>query len=95
MKQLFQTSAPQAKRAGMAERLARIQPLREAMVRRVLVVFSIVLPVDWVLAFWAGVAPTVKNLAGTLVLPVALGLFHLPCSRLAMSATICWNRGMG
>jgi signal transduction histidine kinase len=63
-----------AKRRASKQRVAHLQPLREAIIRRILAVCWIALPVHTALVIWGGMPITWKNLAGTLIWP-AISLF--------------------
>ena len=58
-----------AKRRTSKQRAAHLQPLREAIIRRILAVCWIALPVHTALVIWAGMPITWINLTGTLIWP--------------------------
>jgi signal transduction histidine kinase len=68
-----------AKRKASRQRLVHLQPLREAMLRKILAVCVIALPVHNALVIWAGVPVTLKSLAGMFVLPAGFLLATYLC----------------
>jgi signal transduction histidine kinase len=79
-----------ARRLVSQQRLVHLQPLREAILRRIVVVCFIALPVHNALVIWAGVPLNLKSLAGTLFLPAASLLVSYLSLKLGTEA---WRAG--